>query len=104
MRYFRTPGSVRGQSGNWLFFLDPTAHKTSHKRSRKGTKPLWECYVESKIDQPACIGWVCIAKRILISFFLFTVPLLIYPRNTEYGYTKIIFALVFISLILLIWA
>ncbi|GAB4309488.1 MAG: hypothetical protein Kow0097_10610 [Candidatus Bipolaricaulota bacterium] len=36
--------------------------------------------------------------------FLFTMPLFFSPWNTEYGYTKAIYTLVFVSLLLLLWA
>ena len=38
-----------------------------------------------------------------IAFFAFALPLLIWPTSTEYGYTKSIFALVFVSLLLSLW-
>ena len=40
----------------------------------------------------------------LTSVFLFTQPLLIYLGNTEYGYTKAIYSLGFISLLWVLWA
>jgi len=42
-------------------------------------------------------------KLSLIAAFLFTQPLLIYLGNTEYGYTKAIYSLIFISSLLVIW-
>jgi O-antigen ligase/Tfp pilus assembly protein PilF len=39
----------------------------------------------------------------LSAAFLFVMPLLIYSGNTSYGYTKIIFSLFFISLLLMVW-
>lgn len=38
-----------------------------------------------------------------IALLLFVLPLLIYLDNTAYGYTKLIFALIFTSFILLVW-
>ena len=43
-------------------------------------------------------------RRALTAFFLFALPLIIYLGNTEYGYTKSIFALFFISFLLVLWA
>lgn len=40
----------------------------------------------------------------LTAVFLFTQPLLIYLGNTEYGYTKAIYSLGFISLLWVLWA
>jgi len=40
----------------------------------------------------------------LSAAFLFVMPLLIYSGNTSYGYTKIIFSLFFISLLMIVWA
>jgi tetratricopeptide (TPR) repeat protein len=39
----------------------------------------------------------------LTAIFLFTQPLLLYLGNTEYGYTKAIFSLGFISLLVVVW-
>jgi len=41
-------------------------------------------------------------ERGLVAFFLFALPLVIYLGNTEYGYTKAIFALFMISLLLVL--
>jgi len=43
-------------------------------------------------------------RRALTAFFLFALPLIIYLGNTEYGYTKAIFALFTISFLLALWA
>ncbi|MFQ6117475.1 MAG: hypothetical protein ACE5LQ_04340, partial [Candidatus Bipolaricaulia bacterium] len=43
-------------------------------------------------------------RRAITAFFLFALPLIIYLGNTEYGYTKVIFALFFISFLLALWA
>jgi len=37
-------------------------------------------------------------------FFLFSMPLFFSPWNTEYGYTKTIYTLAFVSLLLVLWA
>jgi len=42
-------------------------------------------------------------KRVLTALFLFALPLIIYLPNTEYGYTKSVFALVFVSLLMALW-
>lgn len=42
-------------------------------------------------------------KRALTALFIFTLPPLIYFGNTSYGYTKAIFALVGISILLVVW-
>jgi O-antigen ligase/chaperonin cofactor prefoldin len=44
--------------------------------------------------------WV---RKVLIGIILFGTPLLIYLGNTEYGYTKSIFALLTISLLAIVW-
>jgi len=38
-----------------------------------------------------------------VALFVFALPLFIWPTSTEYGYTKSIFALVFVSLLLSLW-
>jgi hypothetical protein len=43
-------------------------------------------------------------RRAITAFFIFALPLLIYLGNTEYGYTKSIFALFVISFLLVLWA
>ncbi|MDH7505841.1 MAG: O-antigen ligase family protein [Candidatus Acetothermia bacterium] len=43
-------------------------------------------------------------RRAVTAFLIFTLPLLIYLGNTEYGYTKSIFALFVISFLLVLWA
>lgn len=43
-------------------------------------------------------------KRALAALFIFALPLLIYLGNTEYGYTKSIFALFVVSSLLVLWA
>ncbi len=43
------------------------------------------------------------ARIALVAILLLVVPLLIYLDNTTYGFTKIIFTLIFASFILLIW-
>jgi O-antigen ligase/Tfp pilus assembly protein PilF len=43
-------------------------------------------------------------RRGLTALFLFALPLVIYLGNTEYGYTKAILALFFISLLSVFWA
>lgn len=40
----------------------------------------------------------------LIALFVFALPLFIWPASTEYGYSKSIFALVAISLLVILWA
>lgn len=40
----------------------------------------------------------------LLSFFVLTMPLVIFLGNTEYGYTKTIYTIIFISLLIAIWA
>ncbi len=53
----------------------------------------------------ALILWTLPHLRLgLSAAFLFVMPLLIYSGNTSYGYTKIIFLLFFISLLLIVWA
>jgi O-antigen ligase/Tfp pilus assembly protein PilF len=43
-------------------------------------------------------------RRAITAFFIFALPLLIYLGNTEYGYTKAVFALFVISFLLVLWA
>ncbi len=43
-------------------------------------------------------------RRAITAFFIFVLPLLIYLGNTEYGYTKSIFALFVISFLMVLWA
>lgn len=38
-----------------------------------------------------------------LAFFVFSMPLFILPGNTEYGYTKSIYTLAFVSLLLILW-
>jgi len=40
----------------------------------------------------------------VLVFFLLTMPLFFSPWNTEYGYSKTVYALVFVSLLLILWA
>lgn len=44
------------------------------------------------------------ARLYTFLFFLFSMPIFFLPWNTEYGYTKSIYTLVFISFILVLWA
>ncbi len=46
------------------------------------------------------LGWI---MRALLAFYLFVTPLLLYTRNTEYGYTKVVFTFVVVSLLLALW-
>ncbi|MCK4391541.1 hypothetical protein KAX17_01370, partial [Candidatus Bipolaricaulota bacterium] len=39
----------------------------------------------------------------LIALFVFALPLFIWPGSTEYGYDKSIFALIGISILLILW-
>ncbi|MCD6128773.1 hypothetical protein J7J35_03590, partial [Candidatus Bipolaricaulota bacterium] len=43
------------------------------------------------------------ARLIALSFFVFSMPLFFLPGNTEYGYTKSIYTLTFVSLLLILW-
>lgn len=38
-----------------------------------------------------------------LAFFVFSMPLFILPGNTEYGYTKSVYTLAFVSLLLILW-
>ncbi|KUK26449.1 MAG: O-antigen ligase-related protein [Acetothermia bacterium 64_32] len=38
-----------------------------------------------------------------LSFFVFSMPLFFLPGNTEYGYTKSVYTLTFVSLLLILW-
>lgn len=40
----------------------------------------------------------------LLAFFLFSMPLFFLPMNTEYGYTKSVYTLLFVSLLMVLWA
>ena len=40
----------------------------------------------------------------LVALFVFVLPLFVWPTSTEYGYSKSIFALVAVSLLLILWA
>ncbi|HHE51848.1 MAG TPA: hypothetical protein ENL30_02150, partial [Candidatus Acetothermia bacterium] len=40
----------------------------------------------------------------LIAAFVFSLPLFIWPTITEYGYAKTIFAIVGVSILLILWA
>jgi len=43
------------------------------------------------------------ARLIALGFFIFSMPLFFLPGNTEYGYTKSIYTLTFVSLLLVLW-
>ncbi|MBC7099780.1 hypothetical protein H5T52_11870, partial [Candidatus Bipolaricaulota bacterium] len=38
-----------------------------------------------------------------LSFFVFSMPLFFLPGNTEYGYTKSVYTLVYVSFLLFLW-
>ena len=42
-------------------------------------------------------------RLVALSFFVFSMPLFFLPGNTEYGYTKSIYTLTFVSLLLILW-
>ncbi len=44
------------------------------------------------------------ARLWLLAFFLFSMPMFFLPGNTEYGYTKAVYTLVFVSGLVLLWA
>ncbi len=48
--------------------------------------------------------WLSRLRQALLVFLFFTQPLVFSPWNTEYGYTKSIYTLVLVSLILILWA
>jgi O-antigen ligase len=47
--------------------------------------------------------WLVRARKALIAIILLVLPILIYLGNTEYGYTKSIFALITVSLLGVLW-
>ncbi|RLE26925.1 hypothetical protein DRJ54_08305 [Candidatus Acetothermia bacterium] len=56
--------------------------------------------------QPARRDWPTFLSRVrlyALAFFLFSMPLFFLPGNTEYGYTKTIYTLVFVSGLLALW-
>jgi O-antigen ligase len=68
------------------------------RRTNKNTQTLLARSAESSIARQL-LG----ARKILLAVTLFILPILIYLENTEYGYTKSIFALVSISMIVILW-
>lgn len=62
----------------------------------------WE---EGTSDLPTLIASsLAQAKFLLVAFFIFSMPLVIYLPNTSYTYTKSIFSLVMISILFILWA
>lgn len=57
-----------------------------------------------KKKESARVLWLARLRQGLLVFLLATQPLFFSPWNTEYGYTKSIYTLVFVSLILILWA
>ena len=59
-----------------------------------------------KRRRPAGRDWPAVLGRIrlyALAFFLFSMPVFFLPGNTEYGYTKSIYTLVFVSALLASW-
>lgn len=56
----------------------------------------------SPSSRPA--GWLARFRFWALVVFLLTMPLFFSPWNTEYGYTKAIYTLVFVSFLLVLWA
>ena len=65
-------------------------------RSRKHKSRRAPSTVQSPARFPQFRFWALVA-------FLFTMPLFFSPWNTEYGYTKTIYTLVFVSVLLILW-
>lgn len=65
------------------------------KQRRRGFKPT------SKSS--TVIDWLVVLQRVTAALFIFILPILIYTNNSEYGYTKTIFAYLMITILYALW-
>jgi len=69
-------------------------------------KPPPKKKAAGKRRQPPGLDWPALLSQVrlyALAFFLFSMPIFFLPGNTEYGYTKTIYTLVFVSALLALW-
>jgi len=67
----------------------------SKKQQRKGIK-------RGK-SKASTVEWLKLIQQVMTAFFILTLPVLIYTSNSEYGYTKIIYAYFMITILYSLW-
>jgi len=68
------------------------------KKSRRSTKPRW--WANAQLWGSRLAG----VRLWALGVFLLSMPMFFLPGNTEYGYTKTVYTLVFVSGLLVLWA